>query len=174
MAIFTSLTGLIKSNIPIPEEYKIKIEASPAPLMNSGFNIPVTITLSSMFREISPEATIKSVTVMAHFDTGASKTNIDMHIADMLGLSAVGVSKSHTAAGPTETAEYAIDLSFPGSALRPFPNLRVGSCNLPFNPDQSRPDFMSNNNFGVLLGRDIMSRWNIVWNGPTSTVFISD
>jgi hypothetical protein len=25
-----------------------------------------------------------------------------------------------------------------------------------------------------LIGRDVMSRWNIVWNGPTSTVFISD
>jgi hypothetical protein len=29
-------------------------------------------------------------------------------------------------------------------------------------------------NFGVLLGRDVMARWNIVWNGLTSTVFISD
>lgn len=30
------------------------------------------------------------------------------------------------------------------------------------------------NNFGLLIGRDIMSRWNIVWNGPTSTVLVSD
>jgi hypothetical protein len=30
------------------------------------------------------------------------------------------------------------------------------------------------NPIGILIGRDIMSRWNIVWNGPTSTVFISD
>lgn len=174
MSIYTSFAGELKTNKPIPEEYKIKVEATPIPLMKSGFNIPITITPSSMVREMAPDKAMKSITIMAHFDTGASKTNIDTHIAEILGLSAVGVSKAHTAAGLTQTSEYAIDLSFPGIGLHPFKNLRVGSCKLPFDPDQSRSGFLSNNNFGALIGRDIMSRWNITWNGPTSTVFISD
>lgn len=168
MAILSSLAANIK--LPIPPEYELKIEASPIPLMQTGLNIPVTITPSSMVREIEPNKTFKSITVMAHFDTGASKTNIDTRIASIIGLSAVGVSKSYTAAGLTKMPEYAIDLSFPGTELQSFANLRVGSCKLPFDPSTD----LSKNNFGVLIGRDIMASWNIVWNGPTSTVFISD
>ena len=174
MAIYTSLIGTVKSSAPLPPECKIKVQASPAHLMKSGFNIPVTITSASMVREMAHDKDFKSITVMAHFDTGASKTNIDLHIAEIIELSAVGISKTYTASGPTEMPEYAIDLSFPGSELQPFSNLRVGSCKLPFQPGQSSPMFLSNSNIGVLIGRDIMSKWNIVWNGPTSTVFISD
>lgn len=51
------------------------------------------------------------------------------------------------------------------------PNLQIGSCNLNF---QLNSNLNNPRNFGILLGRDVMSRWNIIWNGPSSTVIISD
>jgi hypothetical protein len=68
---------------------------------------------------------------------------------------------------------YTIDIGFPTTKLSSFNNLRIGSCRLGFditnNMNPAKPQ-----NMGILIGRDIMSRWNIVWNGPTSTVIISD
>jgi hypothetical protein len=75
-------------------------------------------------------------------------------------------------AGPIQTPDYAIDLSFPNTNLSPFFNLKIGSCKLGFNLADNNPNLQRN--FGILLGHDVMAKWNIVWNGPTSTVFISD
>ena len=116
--------------------------------------------------------------VTGHFDTGATRTSIDSRLASKLGLSPIGFTTSNTAAGPQGTPDYAIDMSFM-SNLRPFLDLRVGSCNLPFdlNEAQSSSDFkkpLNPQNIGLLIGRDIMAFWNITWNGPTSTVFVSD
>lgn len=172
MGQFSSFSIGAKANTKLPEG--LKLETTPIPLMQSGFNLLVTIAPPSLARKSSPEAEEKSITVMAHFDTGASKTNIDHQIAKLLGLSAVGIAHQHTAGGLIETSEYAVDLSFPSASLKPFHNLRVSSCKLPFKVDDAGKMELSKNNFGVLIGRDIMSKWNIVWNGPTSTVFVSD
>ena len=56
--------------------------------------------------------------------------------------------------------------SFPGGSLRPFRNLSISSCDL---GGSSKPL-----KFSVLLGRDVMSCWTIVWDGPSSTVIIND
>ena len=107
---------------------------------------------------------------MAHFDTGATNTSIDINLAKHLNLIPIGQSVNYTAGGPQKMPNFYIDLSFPGTTLKPFHNLRIGSCNLPFDVKNG----IHSRNFGILIGRDIMSKWNIVWNGPTSTVFISD
>lgn len=172
MGQYTRFTAAIKSSKPLPPG--CKMETTSVPLMQNGFNLPVAVSTSSMMQELEPERTFKTIVVMAHFDTGASNTMIDPKVAEFLELKAVGMSRSHTAGGPIEMPKYAIDVIFPGTELRQFTNLEAGSCQLPFNPDQSSPNFLSNSNFGVLIGRDIMARWNIVWNGPTSTVIISD
>lgn len=172
MGQYTKFAAAVKSSAPLPPG--CKIETTSVPLMKSGFNLPITVSASSMMRELEPGKAFKTIVVMAHFDTGASNTMIDPKVAEFLELKAVGMSRGHTAGGPIEMPKYAIDIMFPRTELRQFTNLEVGSCQLPFNPDQSSPNFLSNNNFGVLIGRDIMARWNIVWNGPTSTVFISD
>lgn len=55
------------------------------------------------------------------------------------------------------------------------------TCEFPFVNSSSKIDDKGNfevskNHFGVLIDRerDIMSKWNTVWNGPASTVFVSD
>lgn len=111
---------------------------------------------------------------MAHFDTGASITSIDINLASHLFLNATGQSISHTASGAHQMPTFAIDLSFPNTNLLPFSNLQIGSCHLNFNIKNCEQNPNDPKNFGLLIGRDIMSKWNIVWNGPTSTVFIND
>jgi hypothetical protein len=110
---------------------------------------------------------------MAHLDTGASITSIDINLAKYLKLAPTGQSTSRTAAGPQSTPDFVIDLSF-RTALSPFLNLQIGSCDLGFDVQQCLSDPNNSRNFGILIGRDMMARWNIVWHGPTSTVFISD
>ena len=110
---------------------------------------------------------------MAHFDTGASVTSIDIGLAKHLNLLTMGQTESRTAAGLQTMPNFAIDILFPTTSLSPFYNLRVGSCNLGFDlANNMKPDKMQN--MGLLIGRDIMSRWNIVWNGLSSTVIVSD
>jgi len=47
-------------------------------------------------------------------------------------------------------------------------------CAPPISNTLKTVQVMAHDNFGVLIGRDIMARWNIVWNGPSSCVFIAD
>jgi hypothetical protein len=142
-------------------------------LLSMGMNIPIEISTATVFKNPPNNALPSSILAMAHLDTGASITSIDMSLAKHLKLIATGQSVSRTAGGPQCTPDFVIDLNFRGP-LSPFPNLRIGSCDLGFNLSQCLSNPNDQANFGILIGRDVMSRWNIVWNGPTSTVFISD
>lgn len=164
----------LRTNPPLPPGTSLALSFSPQPLVQGGFNLPVSISASSLPKRAAPDAGGKTVTVMAHFDTGASQTSIDTGLAEYIGLVPVGVSPIHTAAGLVQMPNYAVDVSFPGSGLRPFINLPIASCKLPFEIGKTGEIAMNQKNLGVLIGRDIMSRWNVVWNGPTSTVFVSD
>jgi hypothetical protein len=66
---------------------------------------------------------------MAHLDTGASTTSIDITLAKHLGLISTGQSTSGTAAGPQSMPTFVIDFR---GALSPFQNLQIGSCKLGF------------------------------------------
>jgi hypothetical protein len=158
---------------PVPET-QISLVESPFPLLALGLNIPVELSTASIFRRIPSPSPMSSITVMAHFDTGASVTSIDIELAQYLNLVSLGQSESYTASGPQVMPKFALDLSFPNTALSPFVNLNIGSCHLKFDLQESLKNHNDPQNFGILLGRDIMARWNIVWNGPTSTIFISD
>ena len=142
----------------------------PGALLTGGLNLPVEISTASIFLNSSPEKKAESAIVFAHFDTGASSTSIDINLAKSMRLDSPGTQFIQTAAGPQEMPVFFVNIGFPNSNLMPFADLKVSSCRLNYNSDASA----SPRNFGILLGRDIMSRWNIVWNGPSSTVFIND
>jgi len=112
---------------------------------------------------------------MSHFDTGASITNIDVRLAEHLSLTPIDNIIQGTANGEKELTKYAIDLSFPNTHLKSFLNLEIGSCQLAhFNLQKALDNPMDMKNFGVLIGRDIMSNWLIVWNGTQSIININD
>jgi len=156
----------IQTTPPLSQETKITIHTAPYPLLFDGLNLPVIISTASAYRSPVNPHSIKTAQVLAHFDTGANKTSIDIELAKELNLIPIGESPSHTAAGLSQATDFVIDLGFPGTNLQPFINLQISSCKL------SNPDLPIK--FQMLLGRDIMSRWNIVWDGPSSTVIISD
>jgi len=159
---------------PQPEpDTHVGMRFTPLALMRLGFNLYVEVSTASVFRKPPMSLPLSTITVLAHFDTGASVTSIDIGLAQYLSLIATGQSTSNTASGPQEMPNFAIDIGFPNTMLAPFQNLSIGSCRLGFdlanNLNPEKPQ-----NMGILIGRDIMSRWNVIWNGPTSTVIVSD
>ena len=173
MAIFNQQPFGLQVNPPPPKDTHYVVEFSHFPLLQSGFNIPVEISTASIFRNPPLSIPLSTITVMAHFDTGASITSIDIELAKHLDLLVTGQTENRTASGAQIMPNFAIDISFPGTRLSPFYNLRIGSCKLDFDLENNmKPSKYKN--MGLLIGRDIMSRWNIIWNGPTSTVIICD
>jgi len=144
---------------------------SPTPLLRCGMNIPVIVSAGSAYLRTPNAAQSTHLTVLAHLDTGASVTSIDIKLARHIGLLPVGMSRMRTAAGSVKFSAFIIDLQFPNSTLSACTDLPVSSCDLGF--DLVKP-WTDARNFGILIGRDAMTRWNIVWNGPTSTVIIND
>ena len=156
----------LKTSPPIPSSTKMLMNITPMPLLFEGINLPVIISTASVYRTPNDPSNVKTIQVLVHFDTGATKTSIDIELAKQLKLIPIGESPSHTAAGSRQATDFVIDLSFPSSSLKPFNNLQISSCELS-NPVRPLP-------FKMLLGRDVMSRWNVVWDGPSSTIIISD
>ncbi len=153
---------------------KIQLNFNPQRLLLDGFNLLAQITTASSFRKGQNPEPLNTITLMAHFDTGASVTCIDVGLAKQLNLIPTGRKIQHTGGGTHEFPTYAIDISFPNTKLNSFTDLQIGSCNLDFNSQLFSQNPFYLHNIGFLIGRDIMSRWNIVWNGPTSCVYISD
>jgi len=175
MSHVNSLSLNINVNPPLPQGTTVKIQQGYQALFNLGYNMLVELSTASAF--LKPNSNIRriSIPVWAHFDTGARVTTIADSLATHLGLTPISSSPIHTANGTTVTNNYAIDLAFPNTQLKCLSNLMISSCNLgAFNLQKCIENQSDQRNFGVLIGRDIMSCWNITWHGPTSTVFISD
>ena len=161
----------IVADQPLPDGTRLSVEHSPSPLFQFGFLLPVEIAIAEAFRDVVVSS-FQAVTVKAVLDTGATITSIDINVAQYLNLQVTGWSRSLTASGSHEMPSFAVDVSFPGTKLRPFYNLQIGSCNLDFKLNTNDPQ--KSEGLGLLIGRDMMTRWNIVWNGPSSTVIICD
>lgn len=155
-------------------ETQIGIAHFPHMLVNMGLNLFVEVSTASAFVSQPKGITKNHVAVRGLVDTGATRTSIDSSLAEKLQLITTGSSTSRTASGLQRTNDYAIDLTFIGSKLRAILNLRVSSCTLGFDLEKSQKTPNDLTNIGLLIGRDVMSLWNITWHVPTSTVFISD
>lgn len=125
------------------------------PLSECGLNFPVTIFPAGSFPKEPPFPPVASISVQAHFDTGAQKTAIDIGLAKHLNLAPLGSATIMTAGGLFNFPVFAVNLQFPGTTLSPFVDLPVNSCRLGFNING---DLNSPKNRGILLGRDVMSR----------------
>ena len=157
----------LNADPPINPDTNVTLSFGAKGLMKAGFNIPVVITDVPLDKG---GTSYTSKLVLAHLDTGASLTTIDEKLAKELGLIPIGTSLIHTAAGPKDVKCYAVSITFPNTNLKGY-RLNVNDCILPYDNTKSSLDPQ---NFALLVGRDIMAHWNIVWNGPSSTVIISD
>jgi predicted aspartyl protease len=95
-------------------------------------------------------------------DTGASITVINPKVAESRQLRQTGFTILSAAGSQAKYPEYVASMSFPGSGLRGFDLIRVVACQLPSQP------------IACLLGRDILRRWLLTYNGKSATVSISE
>jgi hypothetical protein len=149
---------------------QISVEYSSQFLAKSGLVFQVTVSTPFISSDADAKNIIKSKTIFALFDTGCTTTSIDTRLAEELGLPPIGNTTMITASGKTQSITYLADLSFPENTLSPFPLHKICSCVLPYVPNVDPTPTA----FGLLIGRDLMSRWHITWNGTTSAVCISD
>jgi hypothetical protein len=156
-----------------PPNTRLDFAAHAATLAHFGLNLPISVSSASLYSpKDGKERNAPTIGVMAHLDTGASVTVISVDLAKYLKLNPTGAVPVVTAGGIHKMATFVVDLHFPSCNLSSIINLPVSSCYLDYNvSDQSLNE---RGKFAVLIGRDVMSRWNIVWNGPTSTVIIND
>lgn len=169
MSVCTLSSATFKVTPPLPSGARIDLITSPGPLVATGANIFVSVSTAALCADGSSRNVLSAQTI-GHIDSGATFTNIDISLAQRLGLVPSGYAKMQTASGTQTMPTFVIDLSFPSLGLRPIRNLQIGSCLLGYKVDAAP----SAKNFGILIGRDIMSRWHITWDGLTSTVTICD
>jgi hypothetical protein len=97
--------------------------------------------------------------VRALIDRGASCSNVQKSILDQLGLEPVGemlVSTASTAGTPKAVSAYAVQLFFAGVPGARFDaDLRVAAA-----------DDLSSLGVDMLLGRDVLGRCLLFFNGP--------
>ena len=103
----------------------------------------------------------------ALIDTGASVTGIDESVLNQLGYPLIGVSSLSTPSGTSRTGVYMVRLVIPSQKDSRFPanipriiidNVRVIAVKLERQP------------YRVLLGRDVLSRMVMVYNGPQALI----
>jgi hypothetical protein len=100
----------------------------------------------------------------ALLDTGASVTVISKTFANYCKLFQTNEGSEITAVGTTHSCgEHAGAVSFPGTNLRPFDPIRIVSV-----------DFVKERNYAILIGRDILRKWVITFDGRSKRVTITD
>ncbi len=103
----------------------------------------------------------------ALIDTGASVSGVDEAVLNQLGYPPIGVSSLTTPSGTSQTGVYMVRLVIPSQGDSRIPanipriiidNVRVIAVKLDRQP------------YKVLLGRDVLSRMIMVYNGPQALI----
>jgi hypothetical protein len=97
---------------------------------------------------------------------GAFATAVDQTIFDALGIAPIDHAKTSTPHGEAESPVYPASLTFPGLALTEHPMERVIGCNLKWQTVEGKEIIM-------LLGRDLLQYFLMVYNGKSSDVFLA-
>jgi hypothetical protein len=91
-------------------------------------------------------------------DTGATRSCVDSKVIASLGVKPIGVAVTGTAGGPVQQYRYPARFRFPGEGLEIEFSSVIG-VNL---AGQS----IGGRDIIVLLGRDVLSRCILIYNGP--------
>jgi hypothetical protein len=146
------------------------LQPSPRGLAANGPNIRVQIevaaALAQSFQETN-QAIPTPVVGVALIDTGASITAIDGSVVTQLGLNPNGVAMVGTAGGPQQQSTFQARFSFPGTPLLGFEHARVLGCDL------AGQTVLNQQPIVALIGRDILSRCVLVYNGSAGVFSLS-
>jgi len=101
----------------------------------------------------------------ALIDTGATRTGVDKSVITELGVQPVGIARTLTAGGEVEQNLFPAHFRFPGENI----NIDFSSV-LGVNLTGHK---VGKQSIIVLLGRDVLSRFLLVYNGPGGFFSIS-
>jgi predicted aspartyl protease len=143
----------------------VKFTYARGDLRRSGPKIRVTVGHPRSALTAARQAGIdlkEPFTVTALIDTGASRTVINPQLAATCGLRQTGVARISSAGHITERPEYAGAIRFPDQELEGFDLLSLVACPLP------------EQDVACLLGRDVLERWNLNYDGRSGFVEIEE
>lgn len=158
-------------NVEVPTAFKttdIKGPLSPrfantrAVLQKGGLKLMAEIgpIRSGQTAQIDPKG--RRINILALVDTGVSRTVINPRLAVTCGLRQTGIVRISTTGMVREAPEYAGVLRFPGLSLKEIEPVTFVACALP------------EQDVSCLLGRDVLQRWRLVYDGRTGEVQIEE
>jgi predicted aspartyl protease len=100
--------------------------------------------------------------IKALIDTGASITVINPEVAQTCKLRQTGFAQLLAAGSSGQYPEHAAAISFPNSELKGLDAIKVVACPIVRQP------------YSCLIGRDILSRWFVSYDGLSGEVVIRD
>ena len=103
------------------------------------------------------------IKMKALLDTGAAVTVISKTFAKYCKLLQTGETEIRALGSLHKCGEYAGAISFPGTNLRPYDPIRIVSA-----------DFVQEQHYAILIGRDILRNWTITFDGRSKRVTIAD
>jgi len=143
----------------------------PPGLRATGPVIPVQVEIPPALAEqieSKGEATPAPKTGFAIIDTGASVSAVDEEVIKGLGVQPVGVLAISTPSGPDQRELYPGRLTFPGTGLPSIDHQQLLGAVLA-GPTSLGPKHQ----YIALIGRDILQRFVLIYNGPGATVTLS-
>jgi len=134
-------------------------------LRRTGPKITVTIShpqKSIAFAERSHVQLKKPYTVTALIDTGAARTVISPELASTCGLQQTGEARIASAGHVTDRPEFVGAINFPDDGLQGFDPISLVACPLP------------KQEVACLLGRDVLERWSLTYDGRSGLVEVEE
>lgn len=104
----------------------------------------------------------------ALIDTGASLSAVDGTVIQQLGVQPIGMVLVGTAGGPQQQATYPARFTFPGTTLPAIDFSSLLGANL-----AGQMVAIHQGPLIALLGRDLLQRFVLVYNGPGATFSLS-
>ncbi len=154
--------GLFLQQSPTGNKISPHILYSGGPLISVAITIPNALVQLYQKEQRPIPAPISGIALI---DTGATKTCVHDKIMEKLGVQTTGVTTTHTANGPKQSNLYPAHFSFPA------PKIEI-DFNSVLEVDLSGQTFQ-NQQIVALIGRDLLSRAVLVYNGPAGMFTIA-
>ena len=136
-----------------------------AKLIGSSTKEAGPIVRIAIERPVTPKQPTRAqpkLQIAALVDTGASLTVINPEVARTCDLPKIGQVKVSVPGGVNEYSQFAAAISFPSTSLRIVSPLAVTAVPI------------GAQSVACLLGRDILSRWKITYDGDTGRIEIEE
>ncbi len=149
--------------LKIHSQGQVPIPANPGLLLAAGPMVTVQIEVPQALSQqlaAAGQPVPPPITGFALIDTGATMTAVDASVVTALGVNPVGVVPVGTAGGPTSQPVYPIRLQIQGVGL-----------GINFSRVTGAP--LKSMNLVALLGRDVLARMILIYDGPSSEYTLS-